>query len=132
MPEMLQQILLGVTVVVVFAAFMREWFPTDLVAMAALVLLLGVGIVSPSDLKDVFGSPAPIVVACMFILSAALERTGTIEALGHWFENLAGIASIVLFIVTMTLFQIKPEEQVMQEKFGANYLAYKKRVRRWI
>ncbi|MEZ5299996.1 MAG: SLC13 family permease [Verrucomicrobiales bacterium] len=26
----------------------------------------------------------------MFILSAALERTGTIEVLGHWFEKLAG------------------------------------------
>ncbi|WP_306253296.1 isoprenylcysteine carboxylmethyltransferase family protein [Parvularcula sp. IMCC14364] len=49
-----------------------------------------------------------------------------------WFENIAGIASIVLFILTMTLFQIKPEEKVMQAKFGEAYETYRRRVRRWI
>ena len=28
----------------------------------------------------------------MFVLSAALERTGTIEALGEWFEKIAGVS----------------------------------------
>jgi di/tricarboxylate transporter len=101
MPETWQQIFLGVTILVVFIAFVREWFPTDLVAMAALTLFLVVGILTPGDLKHVFGSPAPIVVACMFILSAALERTGTIEALGHWFGKLAGDSEFRILVVLM-------------------------------
>ena len=103
MPEMWQQIFLGLTILVVFSAFLREWFSTDLVAMSALTVLLVVGILEVEDLRDVFGSQAPLIVACMFILSAALERTGTIEALGQWFEGFAGKSEIRILIVLMLL-----------------------------
>ncbi|MEZ5328844.1 MAG: SLC13 family permease [Verrucomicrobiales bacterium] len=100
---MWQQIFLGLTVLVVFASFIREWLAPDLTALTALVVLLLAGILEGDDLKYIFGSSAPIIVACMFILSAALERTGTIEALGHWFEGFAGKSEFRILIVLMVV-----------------------------
>jgi protein-S-isoprenylcysteine O-methyltransferase Ste14 len=37
-----------------------------------------------------------------------------------------------LFVVLINEFQIKPEERALEEKFGDDYRAYKKRVRRWL
>lgn len=103
MSETWQQIFLGITVVVVFASFVREWLAPDLTAMAALTVLLLTGIVEAGDLKDVFGSSAPLIVACMFILSAALERTGSIEALGQWFEGFAGKSELRILLMLMLI-----------------------------
>lgn len=111
MVETWQQIALGVLVLVVFVSFVREWIQPDIVALGALVVcvLLGVlpiAVPTPpagltgdelaeamrrfnADALRVFAHPAPITVACMFILSAALERTGVIELLGNWFERTA-------------------------------------------
>ncbi|WP_117232865.1 methyltransferase family protein [Vibrio maerlii] len=36
------------------------------------------------------------------------------------------------FIVYITIFQIKPEEQALEQHFGEEYRHYKARVRRWI
>ncbi|TLX47008.1 protein-S-isoprenylcysteine methyltransferase [Pseudoalteromonas phenolica] len=43
--------------------------------------------------------------------------------------SLAGVGAFVLFI---TQFQIKPEERILKEKFGAPYDVYLTKVRRWI
>ncbi len=37
-----------------------------------------------------------------------------------------------LFVILLTELQIKPEEKALEEKFGEDYRAYKKRVRRWL
>ncbi len=37
-----------------------------------------------------------------------------------------------LFVLYINRFQIAPEERVMASLFGADYAAYKERVRRWI
>lgn len=98
-----QQIFVCVLVVAVFVAFVKEWFPPDLVAMAALVVLMITGILDVKSALSVFSNPAPIIVACMFILSAALERTGTIEALGEWFGRAAGNKEARVLIVMMLI-----------------------------
>jgi protein-S-isoprenylcysteine O-methyltransferase Ste14 len=36
------------------------------------------------------------------------------------------------FALHINRFQIKPEEQVLSSLFGAEYIAYKARVRRWL
>ena len=36
------------------------------------------------------------------------------------------------FVYLITQWQIKPEEYWLEKKFGESYLAYKKKVRRWI
>jgi len=98
----------------VVTAFFREWGTPDLVALCALgaLLLLGVlpladvvrdGIVVERGLLGVFGNGAPITVACMFVLSAGLERTGVIEVMGRFFSRAAGRGELRALLVMMTM-----------------------------
>ncbi|MDG1853536.1 MAG: SLC13 family permease [Verrucomicrobiales bacterium] len=82
---------------------MKEWFSPDLVAMGAFVLLVGAGMLPEEKALAVFSNPAPIIVSCMFVLSAALEKTGTIEALGEWFGKLAGTREMRILVVMMLI-----------------------------
>ncbi len=102
-PVLWQQIFTVLLVVAVFSAFVTEAFSPDLVAMGAFVCLILAGILGESEIAAVFGTGAPIVIACMFVLSAALERTGVIELLGHWFERIAGDSEIRMLVVLMIL-----------------------------
>ncbi len=99
----MDQLFVCILVVVVFAAFVREWFPPDMVAMGAFVLLMVSGVLTVDEALSVFSNPAPIIVACMFILSAALERTGAIDALGGYFERAAGNREGRILMVLMLL-----------------------------
>lgn len=51
--------------------------------MTSIVVLLATGILTTHDVLGVFSSSAPITVGAMFILSAALERTGVIDGIGR-------------------------------------------------
>lgn len=102
-PLLWQQIFTVVLVVAVFAAFVTETFSPDIVAMGAFVCLIVFGILDETQASAVFGSGAPIIIACMFILSAALERTGVIDLLGRWFEKAAGDSEIRMLLVLMLL-----------------------------
>ncbi|WP_412971614.1 methyltransferase family protein [Glaciecola sp. MF2-115] len=46
--------------------------------------------------------------------------------------NAFALLGAVLFYFYLTQFQIKPEERALKECFGEEYLAYLKRVRRWL
>lgn len=89
----------------VFTAFLREWFAPDLVALSALGVLLVTGILSTDETLTVFSNSAPIVIGCMFVLSAALERTGAIDALARIFLRLAG-ASELRALVALAVFTV--------------------------
>ena len=43
-----------------------------------------------------------------------------------------GLPLIILFMVYITLFQIRPEEKAMQDLFGDAFEDYKAKVRRWL
>lgn len=55
-----------------------------------------------------------------------------LTALGVWWGASSALIGPVAFVAYITVFQIGPEERVMREKFGDSYVAYCKRVRRWI
>ncbi len=48
-----------------------------------------------------------------------------------WVGNVTGVLAILLFVNSITYSQIKPEEKVLEEKFGSIYTEYKASVRRW-
>lgn len=50
----------------------------------------------------------------------------------YWQQHLLAMGCSFLFIVYMNRFQIGPEERALEQLFGAQYLDYKQRVRRWI
>src|SRR5258708_25138242 len=77
-------------VVAVFTAFLREWLSPDLVALSAMGVLLVSGVLTADETLSVFSNSAPIVISCMFLLSAGLERTGVIDSLAPIFTPLAG------------------------------------------
>lgn len=48
------------------------------------------------------------------------------------FNLIGGIIFTFLFTIYITKFQIRPEEEVMERFFGADFLKYKQNVRMWI
>lgn len=47
-------------------------------------------------------------------------------------QNWLSVVGPIIFIVFITDYQIKPEEEALEKVFGEEYVRYKKRVRRWI
>lgn len=84
-----QPIFLYALVIAVFAAFIWGKVSVELVALSAAGLLLLLGIVGKEEVLAAFSNPAPVTIGALFILSAALERTGQIAKLGVWFNRLA-------------------------------------------
>ncbi|GGD26805.1 SLC13 family permease [Sinisalibacter lacisalsi] len=77
-------IALGV-VLAMFAMFMREVFPTEVVAIAGVAALLVTGVLPYEAGLSVLANPAPWTIAAMFIIMGALVRTGALE----WFTQMA-------------------------------------------
>lgn len=71
------------TVLGLFITFVRQTAETELLALIAVSGLLLAGILSTSELLSVFSNPAAMTVAAMFVLSAALDKTGVIDTLGR-------------------------------------------------
>lgn len=61
-------------------------------------------------------------------LGMALVMIGGIIRVG----NPVGISGVLFFVWYITQFQIKPEEQALEEIFKEEFQSYCKRVRRWI
>lgn len=49
-----------------------------------------------------------------------------------WLGHPAAWLGLPLFITCLTLWQIRPEERILTQKFGQPYLDYRRRVRRWL
>jgi protein-S-isoprenylcysteine O-methyltransferase Ste14 len=47
-------------------------------------------------------------------------------------SNLLALVAVPLFVLYISRFQINPEERVLSSLFGAEYAAYKEKVRRWL
>lgn len=90
-----------ILVAFVFFGFVREKLPADVVALLAMGALMLTGILTVGDTLSVFSNSAPITVAAMFVLSAALERTGVIDYVGRLVSRLALGGSAILAVITM-------------------------------
>lgn len=94
----------------VFIAFTREKFEPQLVAMTGMTALLVSGAISTEDMLGVFSNSAPVTIACMFVISAALDRTGLIDAMGRFLLRLSGkndiqgIAALIAIVVLTSAF----------------------------
>jgi len=96
------QIAIFVLLGIVVLAFFREWAPPDVVALLALGYILFFGLLGPDELIAVFQNKAPITIACMFVLSAGLERTGCIDLLAGFFKKIAGRTETRVMLIMMS------------------------------
>ena len=51
---------------------------------------------------------------------------------GYFFQNIFSVLLSFAFVIYMNQFQIKPEERALEQLFGAEYVDYKQKVRRWV
>ena len=80
-----EPILALIVVGVMFLLFLREVFPTEVVAIGGGAVMLVTGILPYENALAVLSNPAPWTIACMFIIMGALVRTGALD----WFTNIA-------------------------------------------
>ncbi len=74
-----------------FLLFLRETFPTEVVALSGAALMLALGVVPYENALAVLSNPAPWTIAAMFIVMGALVRTGALEVLTQAAEKQAKI-----------------------------------------
>ncbi|MCB9274593.1 MAG: SLC13 family permease [Lewinellaceae bacterium] len=77
-------------IVLALILFATEVFSVDLVAMLIMAGLVLTGVITPQQGVAGFSNNATITVAFMFVLSAALLKTGALQALAH---RLSGVFS---------------------------------------
>ena len=68
-----------------FVLFVRETYPTEVVAIAGMSALLVLGVLPYEKALGVLSNPAPWTIAAMFIVMGALVRTGALD----WFTQIA-------------------------------------------
>lgn len=91
----------ALVVIGVFYLFIREKLPAHITAISAMAALVASGTISTGDALGVFSNPAPITIACMFIISAALERTGVIDILGYYALQIAEKNRILAVVILL-------------------------------
>ncbi len=69
-----------VVVGLMFILFLRESYPTEVVAIGGVALLLVLGILPYDEALPVLANPAPWTIAGMFLVMGALVRTGALDA----------------------------------------------------
>ncbi|MEM1234813.1 MAG: SLC13 family permease [Pseudomonadota bacterium] len=107
---MIEQLGLGpnadavITLVVVglmFVLFVREAFPTEVVAIAGAALLLGVGALPYEDALRVLSNPAPWTIGAMFLLMGALVRTGGLHTFTQYADARAKTQPVIAVVLLM-------------------------------
>lgn len=92
--------LLTLAVVVgMFVMFVRERFPTEVVAIAGAALFIVLGILPYDDGLKALTNPAPWTITAMFLIMGALVRTGTLDWLTRTAETSVGHRPTVTLLI---------------------------------
>jgi di/tricarboxylate transporter len=106
----MQAILTLTVVAVMFVLFIRERYPTEVVAIAGAAFMLAFGLLPYDDALAVLSNPAPWTIAAMFIVMGALVRTGALERFTQTAEAnaktrpLVAVVSLMAFVVIASAF----------------------------
>ncbi|MEX1132112.1 MAG: SLC13 family permease [Flavobacteriales bacterium] len=98
--------------IIAFAVFLfvKEYFTIDVTAILIMTLFIVAGILAPEEGFAGFTNSATITVACMFVLSFGLFRSGVLDPLirllirlGRW-HFLAALVALMVFAATLSAF----------------------------
>jgi di/tricarboxylate transporter len=96
--------------IAMFALFLREHWPTEVVAIGGVAALLVLGLLPVDAAMGVLSNPAPWTIAAMFIVMGALVRTGSLDRMTKFAEAKAGtnprlaVATLLGFVVVGSAF----------------------------
>ncbi len=93
-------IVLGLLVLAIIL-FSFEKLGVDIVTLALLVVLIASGILSPAEAFSGFGSDFIVLLASIFIISAALQETGILDLIGSKLLKLARLQPLFLIAYVM-------------------------------
>ena len=82
-----------------------------------------------------FSTPTSLVVAGPFRVSRNpmyLGLTLALTGIALLFGSVTALLPVPVFVAVLYWMFIRREERVMEQAFGAEYVAYKRRVRRWL
>lgn len=99
-PDMLITIAITVGAIVLFVL---DRLPIEVVGLIVMVALMLTGVVTPAEGVSGFASEAILTIAAMFVLSAALVRTGGVDVLGRWISRLSGDSGFRLLVVSLAV-----------------------------
>jgi len=102
-PEAMQPVVALAVLALLFAGFVWERFPPETVAIAAVALLMALGLLPTEEFVAVFANGAPIAIGALFILSGALVRTGALERVGEIVTAAAAVRPVTTLAVTAVL-----------------------------
>lgn len=89
------------------ALFVSDRLPVDLVGLLVMATLLTLGLVTPEEGVAGFSNTATVTVGAMFVLSAALVKTGAVNALGALLDAVGRrnwwLGALGLMLVTAAL-----------------------------
>ena len=94
----------------IFVLFLRETFPTEVVAMGGAAVLLFTGVLKYDDAVAVLSNAAPWTIAMMFIVMGALVRTGALNYVTQLAERAAkrnpkqAIGGSMTFVIAASAF----------------------------
>ena len=97
----LDMVLVLMVLVGAIVLFALDRFPADLVAMLVMVSLLIAGVVTPQEALAGFSNPATVTVGAMFMLSAALFRSGALNFVGRLLLSVWRRSEWVALLVVM-------------------------------
>jgi di/tricarboxylate transporter len=83
--------------------FATERLPVDLTAMIIMGAMLLSGMISAEDAIGGFSNPATVTVGAMFVLSAGLFKTGSVNLLGTSLARLGRISFWLVLVVMMLM-----------------------------
>ncbi len=89
------------TIVAMFALFVWEVYPTEVVAIGGAVAMFVLGILPYDAALEVLSNPAPWTIAAMFLVMGGLVRTGSLQALTDWVERHAGNRPIMTLCISL-------------------------------
>ncbi len=72
-----------ILLVLLLITFLTERYPSEVVALAFAALFMLLGLTPLDQVMPVFGNPALITIAALFVISGALVRTGLLDALAE-------------------------------------------------
>lgn len=96
--------------VAMFAGFLTERYPVEVVAIVGAAVLVFSGILPTSEVMDVFSNSAPWTIAAMFVLVGALVRTGGLDWISAMAARHVGrnprltLATICIGVVALSAF----------------------------